>query len=54
MDLFGYLRRFTRVILLGLISLVTLKILFCCTPMDVIILIGLFLILLALISTPCC
>jgi len=53
MDIFGHLRRFTRVILLSLIALIFLKAIFFCTALDVILLAGLILILLALMSGPC-
>ncbi|MGE5528255.1 MAG: hypothetical protein ACM3X6_03830 [Patescibacteria group bacterium] len=53
MDVFSHLRRFTRLILLALIGLVLLKALFICTFLDILLLLGLTLILLALISGPC-
>ncbi|MGE5598234.1 MAG: hypothetical protein ACM3XS_02500 [Bacteroidota bacterium] len=53
MDIFFHLRRFARVILLGLIGLVFLKAIFICTALDVLLLVGLILVLLAVISGPC-
>ena len=54
MDLiFWHIRRFARLIVLILIVLVFLKAIFFCTALDVIILVGLILILLALVYSPC-
>jgi len=53
LDLFRHIRRFSRVIVLVLISLVFLKALFICSALDILLLVGLILILLALVSTPC-
>ena len=53
LDIFGHLRRLTRLILLCLIGLVLLKAIFLCTFLDILLLTGLLLILLALVSGPC-
>ncbi len=54
MDLiFWHIRRFSRLIVLVLLGLVFLKAIFACTALDVIILVGLILILLALVCSPC-
>ncbi|MGE5550672.1 MAG: hypothetical protein ACM3ZC_09085 [Bacteroidota bacterium] len=53
MDIFFHLRRFVRLVLLVLLGLVFLKAIFCCTPLDILLLVGLTLVLLALASGPC-
>lgn len=53
LDIFFHLRRFARVIILILLGLVFLKALFICTALDVLLLVGLILVLLAIISGPC-
>mgnify|MGYP004703849423 CR=1 FL=1 len=54
MDLiFWHIRRYARLIVLILLGLVFLKAIFICTVLDVIMLVGLILILLALVSPPC-
>jgi len=45
MELFCYLRRFVRLVLLFLLSLVFLKALFHCSALDVILLVGLLFVL---------
>ena len=53
MDIFFHLRRFARLIMLVLLGLVFLKAIFVCSVMEVLLLIGLTLVLLALVSGPC-
>ncbi|NLG84870.1 MAG: hypothetical protein GX493_09765 [Firmicutes bacterium] len=51
MELFSYLRRFVRLVLLCLLGLVLLKALFNCTPLDVLLLLGLFFVFLVLVCS---
>lgn len=51
MDLFCHFRRYSRLVTLCLIAMILLKMLFCCTVFDVLLLMGLIAILLALASS---